>query len=250
MLVHVRWCGLSSHGLDAGDPSTLTQDELFTRAIASRLVPRAAHHDSKLASTVCAMLDGAPKHASLSKLIKMIKHTPDVQNVVLETAITGSSCNVTHAVRRALMDHLQSPVGPEGMLPHLRRSASFILAASHDRETLQFLMDAIVLGDDDSVESGLRAVDRSTLLHRIIRSSVTGFNAAAETLQGYAEGTDDWSSGDADQLAQMAPWAVLGSQETLPEWLPLDQLGESTRRVLVLQKQIDSDAAQIVCGTK
>eukprot|EP00892_Ulva_mutabilis_P010105 jgi/Ulvmu1/7467/UM037_0010.1 len=234
---------------DKGDPSTLTQDELFTRAIAARLVPRAVRYDSDLAESVCSLLQSPPSDATLQQLLKTIGHTPDVQNIVLEAALaTPKSCNASTTVQKALVSFLKSPVSSTGLLPHTRRSASFILATSHDRETLQFVMDAAVLGEDDSVDSGIRKVDRSILFHRIARNSLVGFTAAAEIMQEYGEGVDEWDA-SAAFLAEMAPWTVTGSDASLPEWLQLDQLQEARRDAVVLQKQADTAAAQIVCAT-
>lgn len=229
----------------------MSQDELFTRAVAARIVPRVVRYDDDLATSVCSMLAAAPKNATLAELLHTIGHTPDVQNVVLESALVArDSCNVSSTVEKALLEHLRSPVGAdEGLMAHLRRSSAFILAASHDRETLQFLVHAVVLGEDDSVESGLREVDRVTLFHRIVRSSVEGFRAAAEIVQEYAEGTEDWE-GSAVLLAELSPWTVAASADSLPLWLPVEQLSEQQRSALVLTKQSDSAAAQIVCAAQ
>lgn len=237
----------------AGDPSTLSQDELFSRAIAARLVPRAAHYDADLATSVCSLLGAAPaENPSLEELVRAIKHTPDVQNIVLETALTAQiTCNVSSSVEQALVEHLQRSAGSSGMIVHSRRSASFILAASHDRHTLKLLIDAAVLGEEGTVESGLRRVDRVTLMNRIVRSSMAGFRAAAEILQGYAETTDEWSgAGRAAFLAEVSPWAVTGKEASLPSWLPIDALRENETEILRLQKQSDSAAAKIICAAK
>lgn len=207
-------------------------------------------YDSELAETVCSLLRSAPKHASLQSLLKTIGHTPDVQNIVLEAALAApESCTSSGVVEAALVGYLRSPAESTGLLPHVRRSAAFILATSQDRETLQFVMDAAVLGEDDTVDSGLRKVDRATLLHRIVRSSSAGFRAAAETVQEYGEGVDEWDSASAASLADMAPWAVAGS-DSLPSWLPLEELQEPQRTALVLQKEGESAAAQIVCAAE
>lgn len=242
--------GMSCGVERAGDPSTASQDELFTRAIAARLVPRAAHYDADLATSVCALLEAPPKNPSLEELVGAIKHTPDVQNIVLETALTAKiSCNVSSTVEQALVEHLKSAAGSSGMMAHSRRSTSFILAASHDRQTLTLLIDAAVQVKDGTVDSGLRRVDRVTLMNRIVRSSMSGFRAAAEILQGYAEAVHDWSGdGSAAFLAEVSPWAVTGSAASLPNWLPLQELQEHQADGLRLQKQSDSAAAKIVCA--
>lgn len=212
-------------------------------------MPRAAHYDAAFAASVCALLQSVPRHATLRKLLSTIGHTPDVQNIVLEVALASpKNCSASGTVRKALVDYLKGPDGPTELLPHLRRSASFILAASHDRETLQFLLAAAVFVEEASVESGLRQVDRATLFQRIARTSLTGFRAAAETMQEHGEGTEEWDS-DAAFLVHLSPWTMPGTTASLPDWLPLEQLGETQEKALLLRKKSDTAAAQIVCAS-
>lgn len=227
----------------AGAPSSLSQDRLFTRAIAARVVPRAARYDTDLAAAVCEPLEDLADGVGLDGMLEAVGGPPEVKNIVLETALSVSGSS-SGAVENAMLEWLQD--SEPGLMPHLRRSVSFILAASSDSTILGWLVGAAVLDELEGTDFGLRQGDKATLYKRVTRGSVEGFRAAAERLQEYAGIVEDWDWEDV--AVDVSPFAVMGQEASLPAWLPLEELEEGKQRALMLEKQSDAAAARIVCG--
>lgn len=233
-------------GVSVGAPDTWSQDALFSRAIAARVVPRAALHSTALAKAMCKLVGPVHGNATLADVLESLPGPPEAQNVVLETAVaTARSCPAGTRVEEVMLQSLQD--GEAALMPHLRRSVAFMLAASREKSILEFLVDAAVLDEVDGVDAGLRDADRVTLFQRIARSSIQGFRAAAGRVQWYAEAVEEWEW--EDTMREVSPWAVMGLEGSLPQWLPLAEMDDSQQRALVLQKQSDTAAARIVCGS-
>eukprot|EP00892_Ulva_mutabilis_P010103 jgi/Ulvmu1/7465/UM037_0008.1 len=244
----VMWDRLAScmHN-NIGGPNTWTQGELFSRSIAARIVPLAARHNPDLAAALCEQVEPVHSNATLADVMAALPGPPEVQNVVFEAAVAmAESCTAGAAVEQLMLKYLQNE--KPTLMPHLRRSATFMLASSGDKAVLEFLVDAAVLDQVEGVDAGLRDSDRVLLLQRIVRNSVAGFRAAAGRLQRFAEDVGDWEW--EGTVRDMAPWAAVGLDLELPEWLPVEQIDPHQRRPLEVQKHSDMLAAQIVCGVE
>ena len=181
------------------DASDWDQDTFFTVLTAARLVPRAALHSSKLAKQICSVLP--EDAASFDELVSSLNVPPDLQNVVMMTAVAGADgCQPGYNVTQLLFQQAQTwatdaqaaadaqagkQSGQQSLLPlmqHQRRSAAFALAMSPQTEVLRWLAhDVGVQGAHGGM--GLRAVDRVTLLTTIAQGPETGFSAVQAELQ-------------------------------------------------------------------
>lgn len=202
-------------------------------------------YDADLAAAVCTLLPPPARGTRMDVVLAALEGPPEARNIVLEAAVAApGACPGGGAVQGALLELLQG--GDPSLMPHQRRSAAFILAASTDREVLGWLVDAAVLEVQPGVSSGLRRDDRVTLYDRIARSSVQGFRAAAERVQGYGAAVEEWEWEDV--VPDISGRTVRGRQAALPEWLPLAEIEGAKARALVVEKQRDAAAARIVCG--
>lgn len=218
---------------------------MFTRAVAVRVVPHAARYDTDLAATVCEPLGDLASDIDLDGILEAVGGPPEVQHIVLETALAVPSiCRSSRAVEDAMLEWLQD--SDPGLLPHLRRSVSFMLAASSDTAVLGWLVDAAVLDEVEGTDFGLREGDKGPLYKMVARKTVHGFRAAAERVQEFVEMVGEWDW--QDTVADLSLFTVEGREATLPTWLPLEELDRGKQRALLLEKQSDTAAARIVCG--
>lgn len=211
-------------------------------------MPRAVRYDTELASTVCQLL---PSQASspdqLQTAYRAMPYTPDVRNMVLETAIVANSvCSDAAGLEGSVMKFLQESRNENNLMSHLQRSLVFMLGSSDNSTTLQWLVDTVVLAIDWNARYGLRAIDKYTLMKRIVRSSSVGFQVSAETLQKHAANrtADVWR--DQEPLVQLAAIVSAASSESLPEWLP-DSISHATLQALQIEKDSDRLGSEIVC---
>ena len=222
---------------------------LFSRIAAAHVVPRAVRYDTDLASSVCVQLPAeAPSPDQLEDMYTAMSYAPDVKNMVLETAIVASSaCSDAREMERSLLEYLQESGKQNHLMPHLQRSLAFMLGSSSKNTTLQWLVDTVVMGKDNSAQYGIREVDKVTLMKRIVRSSPAGFRISAEILQKHAANRteDEWS--DQEPLVQLAAIVSPASAESLPEWLP-ESISEAAVQALQLEKDSDRVGSEIVCA--
>ena len=227
----------------------ITQDMLFSQIAAAHVVPRAVRYDTDLASSVCEQLPAeGPIPGQLEDTYKAMSHAPDIKNIVLETAIVASSaCNGTGGMESTLLEYLQQSGKQSQLMTHLQRSLVFMLGSSSNTASLAWLMDTVVLGQDDSAPYGIREIDKYTLMKRIVRSSPAGFQLSTEILQKHAANRteDEWS--DQEPLVQLAGIVSPAASESLPEWLP-DSISEPVRQALQLEKDSDRQGSEIVCA--
>jgi hypothetical protein len=240
---NLRALALSNAGF-----ADITQDMLFSRIAGAHVVPRAVRYDQTLAAQVCKLLPAeaaSPEH--LQAAYKDMAYAPDVKNMALETAIVMTSlCSHGEALESSIVGYLQESADQNSLMAHLKRSLVFILGSSTNTTTLQWLVESVVLAKGWHARYGLRAVDKITLMKRIVRSPV-GFKVSAEVFQKHAVNRTEDSWNDQDLLVQLSVLVTAAKAEMLPAWLP-DSISSATFKVLRIQKDIEELASEILCA--